>query len=139
MRLEWPGFHLACEEGRLEFSWSGAGVLEMGVERCEAAMCRGSETGGGLQLVFRFRPVPDSAASPTVVRVDVPNQYEQSALSFVERLWHQHQVPDRPEPTVEDTGLERVPDDPEWFVAPVHPASEELFRDVMIRIADDGA
>ncbi|MFV0127183.1 hypothetical protein ACLGI4_05630 [Streptomyces sp. HMX112] len=138
MKLRWPGFLLECADGLLGFVWHGFCHIEVRVDRCTAATARPQGPDGSGQLVFQFRDAEAGRPDLIVVRVDVPAQSAREAERFLALLRHDHAVPDRPSEPADDAGLERVPlDGPEWLAAPASPVSEELFRDVMARVAGD--
>lgn len=139
LRLEWPGFRLVHDEGVLGLRWPGAADLEVKAERCvEASLRPRSGDGSSGQLVFRFRSAPSETADLIVVRVGVPAAHVQGVEQLIQQLRHAYGVPDRQADEDDTADLVRVPAGAHgWVLAPVGPASEELFDEVMDRIEND--
>ncbi|MHC0430647.1 hypothetical protein ACX6XY_10705 [Streptomyces sp. O3] len=139
LRLEWAGFRLAYDEGVLGLGWSQAAALDVKAERCVEASLRPGPGDGTARLVFRFRsaPPPD-AADLIVVRVDIPAVHVQAADQLLDRLRREHGVPELQADEEGSAELARIPARAAgWVLAPVGPASETLFDEVMDRVEHD--
>ncbi|MGW3100888.1 hypothetical protein [Streptomyces sp. NPDC001100] len=138
LRLAWPGFQLKYNEGLLELSWPDAAVLEAKAERCAEASLGPVSGDGSAQLMFKFRSASSDATDLIVVRVGVPAAHIQGVEHLIQRLRREHGVPDRRTDEDESADLSRLPArGPGWVLAPTGAASEELFDEVMDRIAND--
>jgi hypothetical protein len=138
VRLHWSEFKLWCEGGTLTFTWTGSCVIEVGLNRCVSSTLGPPGPDGASQWVFHFREPQGPPPGLIVVRVDVPARWVQGAEEFVAMLERDHGIQGRRDEAGEDADLERIPLDVQrWTVAPAGQDSEELFRDVMARIASD--
>ena len=136
--LKWPGFQLEYGEGVLQLHWPSAAVLEVKAERCAEASLGPVPGDGSAQLMLRFRSTPSDATDLILVRVGVPAAHIQGAEHLIQRLRREHGVPDRRTDEDESADLSRLPARaPGWVLAPTGVASEELFDEVMDRVAND--
>lgn len=135
--LKWTGFELTYREGTLELRWSTTAVLDANAARCAAASLRLRPDDGSGQLAFRFRSEGPGATDLIAVRIDVPAAHVRDAEQLIERLRREHNIPDR-ERDKETLQLDRIPvEADDWLLAPTSPVSEQLFDEVMNRIASD--
>ncbi|WP_395572431.1 hypothetical protein [Streptomyces sp. BK79] len=140
MRLDWPDFRLECDgvTGRLYLRWGRFCDFATHVRRCAHVRLvpRGSD--GWCQWIFQFAVGEGPTPGLVVVRVDVAPDRVREAEEYTDLLRRRFGVPDLPEEGPEEDPLERVPQDaPEWVTAPAGPATEELFRTVLTRVAGD--
>ncbi|GAA2636030.1 hypothetical protein [Streptomyces vastus] len=139
MKLDWPDFELECTaDGRLIFDWHGFCRIGFNVRRCASIRLVPQGPDGAHQWIFQLRAQERPTPGLLVIRVDVPQDRVNEADEYTEVLRRHYGVPERQDDAGEDTPLERTPvDSQQWIVAPAGAASEELFQDVMARVADD--
>ncbi|MEV6025036.1 hypothetical protein [Streptomyces sp. NPDC052036] len=139
MTLDWPDFQLHCsEEGYLTFTWPSFSQVRSHAGNCAHIRLVPQGSDGAHQWIFQFRTPRSPTPGLVVIRVDVPPDRVGEAEDYAEVLRRRYGIPDRPDDTAEDAVLERVPPGTrEWIVASAGAASEELFRHVMARVADD--
>ncbi|MGR7001568.1 protein kinase domain-containing protein [Yinghuangia aomiensis] len=133
-QLAWPGFRLAYQEGKLELTWTGDGVVEFQAKQCVQAFLNPESDDGSAQLVLQFRCRPHDAAL-IAVRLDVPGNRVQDVEQLLNRLRREYGVPRRQ--TEEGSDFARIPETAEWTLAPVGAASAELFDAITDRIAHE--
>ncbi|MEU8139861.1 hypothetical protein [Streptodolium elevatio] len=136
LHLQWPGFQLDYCEGTLQLRWPAAVIMDAKAERCAAASLRSRSEDGSGQLTLRFKSAAPETTDLIAVRVDVPVGHVGRVEGLVELLRREHGVPDRPGDE-ETSDLVRIPaEEADWLVAPTGPASEQLFDEVMDRVAN---
>lgn len=139
MKLDWPDFQLDCAtDGSLTFTWSRFCSIASKTRHCAYVRLVPQGSDGAYQWIFQLRAPQRPTPGLVVVRIDVPPERVREAEEYTELLRERFTLPDRPDDSSEDAVLERVPPNARgWIVAPAGAASEELFRDVMARVADD--
>jgi hypothetical protein len=139
VKLDWPEFQLECaDDGLLTFGWRRFGKIISRVRHCASVRLVPQGADGACQWIFQLRHPEPPTPGLVVVRVDVPPDRVREAEDYTELLRRRFGIPERLDDAEEDAGLERVPvNSHDWIVAPASEASEELFRDVMARIAAD--
>lgn len=139
MKLNWPDFQLECaRDGHLVFNWPKFCRIQSNAHRCVSLRLVPQSSDGACQWIFQLRDTERTASGLVVVRVDVPPDRVRDAKEVTELLLRRYAIPDHQDEKAEEAELERVPmDAQEWIVTPASPASEELFRDVMVRIVGD--
>ncbi|GAA3843014.1 hypothetical protein ACFS5L_35565 [Streptomyces phyllanthi] len=138
MKLDWQDFRLECAEGLLALLWPGFCTVEAKVDHCVSIRLVPHGPDGGAQWIFQLRAPERSVPGVIVVRADVPAAFVPRAEQCTAALRDEYGIPDHHEDTAEEEGLQRVPSGSrDWLVAPASDESQELFQDVMARIAAD--
>jgi hypothetical protein len=139
VRLQWQDFRLDCDsDGQLVFEWPKFCRIASHARLCASVRLVPQGAGGAGQWIFQLRSPERRTPGLVVVRVDVPPDLLREAEEYTELLRRHFGIPDHQDEAAEDAELGRVPvESREWIVAPAGEASEELFRDVMARVAGD--
>lgn len=144
MKLKGVGVVLAAGE-RLEFRWEDGGSLSLAPEACLSVHTRAFGQGGGLRLVFRFRPTepdPDGGGDIAVGMVVAPEEAD-AAWQFVQVLIGVYGVEDVAwtdgRKVVPERSFRVPADGTDWLNAPASPRTEALLTWVTRRlVADSG-
>lgn len=140
MRLHLPGAWVRLADGIFTFDWHDSGVLEMSIARCTSLHSRPHGQQGDIQLIFWFRPEVTSARASgmVMVRVDVPAQDAASAVRFVTEVRATYGIPGPADDGGQEDTVSRIPrDDGNWITGPTNADSEELYGEILDRIATE--
>ncbi len=142
MKLDLPGASVELLDGTFVFGWHGFGVLDMSVACCTSLHTRDHGRQGEVQLVFQFRPegAGAGASGMVMIRVDVPAQYAASAVRFMTKARARCDLVASADDGGQEGTVSRIPrDSPHWITASTNADSEELYGEIIDRIATEPA